>query len=161
MGMTCYYFRTGEDTVQKICEEGMGLVYEEENKDNLLDIDKSWHAIHFTLTGCAYGGEEYDILSSLVFGGRPVNEEDMGYGPARLLTKEETAQISEALKKWDKTAFHENFNTADMLEHDIYPVMSGEDDEEIFTYVWACFDEVKEFFQKAAEEKQCVLTFIA
>ena len=161
MGMTCYYFRTDEDTIWKIREGNMGIIYEEENKDNLLDIDKSWHAIHFTLTGCAYGGEEDDILSNLVFGGEPVNEEDMGYGPARLFTKEKTALLSEALKKWDKTAFCKNFNVADMLEHDIYPVMSGEDDVDFFTYVWACFDAVKEFFQKAAEEGQSVLTFIA
>lgn len=161
MGMTCYYFRTDEDTIQKIREGNMDIIYEEENKDNLLDIDKSWHAIHFTLTGCAYDGEEDDPLSYLVFGGEPVNEEDMGYGPARLFPKEKTAQLSEALKQWDKTAFRKKFNVADMFEHDIYPVMSGEDDADFFTYVWACFDAVKEFFQKAAEESQSVLTFIA
>lgn len=162
MGMTCYYFRTDEDTIQKIREGNMEIIYEEENRDNLLDIDKSWHAIHFTLTGQAYGSEEDDILSNLVLGGKPVNGEDMGYGPARLLTKEETTQLSEALKEWDKTAFREKFHMTDMLENDIYPLMSGEDDEEdFFTYVWACFDAVKEFFQQAAEAKQCVLTFIA
>lgn len=160
MGMTCYYFRTDEDAIWKIREGNMDFIYEE-NKENLLDIDKSWHAIHFTLTGCAYGGEEGDILSNLVFGGEPINEKDMGCGPARLFTKEKTAQLSEALKKWDKTAFCKNFNVADMLEHDIYPVMSGEDDADFFTYVWTCFDALKEFFQKAAEERQSVLTFIS
>lgn len=97
----------------------------------------------------------------MVLGGEPVNEEDMGYGPARLITREETAQMAEALKKWDKTAFREKFHVTEMLENDIYPVMSGEDEEAFFTYVWAYFTEVKEFFQKAAEEEQSVLTFLA
>lgn len=162
MSMIGYYFRTNEDTILKMQEGSVGdVVFHEENRASLLDVDKAWHAIHFTLTGSAYGGEEGDILKELVLGGIPISEEDMGYGPARLISKEETAQIAAALKNWDETVFRDNFHIADMVANDIYPVMSDEEDEEFFQYVWEGFKEVRDFFEKAVEEGQCMLTFIA
>ena len=162
MGMIGYYYKTDEETLQKIQERSVGsIVFSEESEQNLLDIDKTWHAIHFTLTGCAYDGAEDNILSNLVLGGTPISEEDMGYGSARLIMKEEVAQLAEALKEWDEKAFREKFNVEDMIDNQIYPVMYNEDEEEFFTYVWEYFVEVKKFFQEAAEEGQNVLTFLA
>lgn len=161
MGMIGYYYKTDEDTLQKIQEGSVGsIVFSEEREQNLLDMDKTWHAIHFILTGCAYDVDEEIVLSSLVLGGTPVGE-DMGYGPVRLITKEEVVQLVEALKEWDEKAFRENFNVEDMIANKIYPVMDNEDEEDFFTYVWGYFVELKEFFLEAAEEGLNILAFIA
>src|ERR1700694_5932377 len=58
-------------------------------------LDKAWHAIHYVLTGSRLGGEE--PLNFLVSEGTPVGEVDVGYGPARVLTSQQVAQIAGAL----------------------------------------------------------------
>ncbi|MDE7479201.1 MAG: YfbM family protein [Lachnospiraceae bacterium] len=162
MGMTCYYLRANEETIQRIQEGSVGdIAFDEEGEQNLLDIDKAWHAIHFILTGCVYDVDEDDILSQLVLGGIPVSEEDMGYGPARLIGKETVAQLAEALKEWNEETFRENFDMKAMKDNDIYPMMSDEDDEMFYTYVWENFAEVKKYFQEAAEKGESIITFLA
>ena len=52
-----------------------------------LDLDKAWHGIHFLLTGSAWEGEE--PLCYLLAGGQEVGDEDVGYGPARVLRPRE------------------------------------------------------------------------
>jgi Domain of unknown function (DUF1877) len=42
------------------------------------DLDKSWHGIHYLLTGTASGGVA--PVNFLVAGGRPVGKLDVGYG---------------------------------------------------------------------------------
>ena len=47
------------------------------------DVDKAWHAVHFTLTGDAWNVD--GALGQIVLGGEPFGEE-IGYCPARWLT---------------------------------------------------------------------------
>lgn len=163
MGMTGYYFRADEDMMKNIREQSVSdVVFDETNSKYLLDIDKTWHAIHYTLTGTQYEIEDDEDVSHLILGGVPVSEEDMGYGPARLFTKEQVALLNNALKEWDETCFRQNFNMEGMFEEEIYPLIEGQDtEEEFFSYVWPYFMWIKEFFQEAAEEEQYVLTFLA
>ena len=103
-----------------------------------------------------------DDIGHLILGGVPVDDEDMGYGPARLFTKEQVALLNNVLKEWDETLFRQNFNMEGMFEEEIYPLIEGQDEEEeFFSYVWSYFVWMKEFFQEAAEEEQYVLTFLA
>jgi len=104
MGMTGYYFRADEDMMKNIREQSVSdVVFDENNSKYLLDIDKTWHAIHYTLTGTQYEIEDDEDVSHLILGGVPVSEEDMGYGTARLFTKEQVVLLNNALKEWDET----------------------------------------------------------
>ena len=85
MSMIGYYLRADEDTVNKIREGDTGILFGEENDRNLACIDKAWHAIHYIVTGCVWDIPDDNILGHLVLGGEPINDEDMGYGPARLI----------------------------------------------------------------------------
>ena len=135
MGMTGYYFRADEDMMKNIREQSVSdVVFDETNSKYLLDIDKTWHAIHYTLTGTQYEIEDDEDVSHLILGGVPVSEEDMGYGPARLFTKEQVALLNNALKEWDETCFRQNFNMEGMFEEEIYPLIEGQDTEEEFFY---------------------------
>jgi hypothetical protein len=60
-----------------------------------IDLDKAWHGIHFLLTGSAWEGDE--PLGYLIAAGQPVGDEDVGYGPARVLRPKEVAQLDAAL----------------------------------------------------------------
>lgn len=161
MGMIGYYYQADDITVHKLKKgESAGFVFEPENEHNLCCIDKAWHAIHYTLTGEVWEIPEDNILGQLVLGGAPVNDEDMGYGPMRLLDKDIVSQIADALAEWDETAFREKFNLKEMVENEIYPIMDNENEEQFFEYVWANMDALKEFIKDAAQNNQNILTFL-
>ena len=89
MGMIGYYFRADEDLVNQIKSgEYEDVFYKEDFENNLLDVDKSWHAIHFVLTGQVWDAPDDELLSHVVMGGQPLEDMDMGYGPARLLERD-------------------------------------------------------------------------
>src|SRR4051812_2160785 len=60
-----------------------------------LDIDKSWHAIQFLLTGDPWDGKP--PLQNAVMGGVELGDEDVGYGPARGLSPPDVQAVSRAL----------------------------------------------------------------
>ena len=99
MGMIGCYIRMDDENVKEF-QNGAELD-SFGNNDNMLDIDKSWHAIHFVLSGEVWGFDEDDPLSQVVLGGAPVNDDDMGYGPARLLEKDLVKKAADALESWD------------------------------------------------------------
>ena len=158
MGMIGCYLRADDITVKKI-QDGATIDISGDN-ENMLDIDKSWHAIHFTLTGDVWEADEENILSQLVLGGEPVNDDDMGYGPARLLKKNVVSRLADALESWDEAAFRKQFDIKGMIDNQVYPVMDDENEEDFFEYVWEYFELVKEFFRQAAKQGQNVISFI-
>ncbi|MDQ3809408.1 MAG: YfbM family protein [Chloroflexota bacterium] len=60
-----------------------------------VDLGRTWHAIHFGLTGSRLGGTP--PLNFLVDEGTPVGNVDVGYGPARALTSERVRDLALAL----------------------------------------------------------------
>jgi len=94
------------------------------------DVDKAWHGIHYLLTGTAWKGKP--PLNFLVCGGREVGKIDVGYGPARVLTAEETRKTCEALRAVTDTDLRARFDPTDMMTHQIYPEIwdrPAEDDD--------------------------------
>jgi len=181
MSMIGNYFRTDENTVRKIKNGELSLselVYENDDLDEslLIDIDKSWHAIDFTLLGnvrekkskfaSLLRGSKNDkeqpenILSKVVLNGNLVNDEDMGYGPAMLVSSKDVHLVNEAIKNIGREQFRKMFSMSRMVKEKIYPVMKDENEDEFFEYVFPYFEAVKEFYEKADKEKQCVLFFI-
>ena len=167
MSMIGYFLRADEDITEKIRNgQGSGFLFGNDSfgnddDDKILCIDKAWHAIHYIVTGCVWDIPEDNLLGQLVLGGEPIDDEDLGYGPARLIPKETVSQISENLEKWDEAVFHENFHMQDMISNEIYPVMSDEDEESFFEYIWENFAELKKFYIAAAEDGQNVIAFLA
>lgn len=162
MSMIGYYLRADEDTVSRVRDgEANDLLFGDEAGEKLISIDKTWHAIHYILTGCVWDIPDDNISGQLVLGGEPVNDEDMGYGPARLIPAETVKSLNDALAVWDESRFRENFHIQDMTDNEIYPVMAGEDEADFFEYVWEYFDELKKFVKEAAEKEESIITFLA
>lgn len=162
MGMIGCYIRISEENVLKLqqAEDNLqGLVFGDMDKDNTISIDKAWHAIHFTLTGCPFGGEDDNIFSKLVMSGNVFMEID-GEPPAMLITANDVKKLSEAMDSLEEQQFREKFNISEMLENNIYPVMDDENEEEFFDYVWANLIELKKFIEEAANERQAVIFYI-
>ncbi|MER0280130.1 YfbM family protein [Clostridioides difficile] len=162
MGMIGCYIRISEENVLKLqqAEDNLqGLFFGDMDEDNTISIDKAWHAIHFTLTGCPFGGEDDNIFSKLVMSGNVFMEID-GEPPAMLITANDVKKLSEAMDSLEEQQFREKFNISEMLENNIYPVMDDENEEEFFDYVWANLIELKKFIEEAANERQAVIFYI-
>jgi hypothetical protein len=165
MGMTGIFFRTDTQTLDAIRKGEVSLIdllYSQNSKidkASILDIDKTWHAIHFTLSGKVWDTTD-DPLSKIILNGTLVNDEDMGYGPAMFIAYEDLHNINQALKSISRDWFRNRFSVPDMLANKIYPVGDDENEEEFFNYVYAYLEEIISFFTQAENNKQSILFFV-
>ncbi len=124
------------------------------------DLDKSWHGIHYLLTGTAWEGEP--PLNFILGGGEVVGDEDMGYGPARAFSPAQTAAIADALDAVSRDELASRFNPDDMQSQEIYPGIwdrSPEDDDTL-GYCLEYFEDLKTFVRKAADDGLGLLVYI-
>jgi Domain of unknown function (DUF1877) len=158
MGMIGNYLIVTQSALDELYQgsKSVSKFLYEDNQDDVIDIDKAWHGIHFVLTGSQYGGEE--PLVNVVMGGVPIGEEDVGMGPARGLTIAEVIAVADALQSIDEAEFRKRFDLEALAANDIYPqVWTGEDDLE---YLASHFSTLRETFLKAAREGKAMIVFI-
>lgn len=121
--------------------------------DRLIDIDKSWHAIHYLLTGTAWLVTGDAGLA--VLGGEPLGEE-LGYGPARVLSPEQVRRVSEVLSATDEDTLRQKYDPGRLTRLDIYPRIWDEHGV-LDEYVLPNYARLVAFYAKAAAENQAVL----
>ncbi|MCC0694579.1 YfbM family protein [Clostridioides sp. ES-S-0048-02] len=159
MGMIGSYFRISEENILKLQQSTDNLedfMFEDVQEDSSINIDKAWHAIQFTLTGCPLGGDNANIFSKLVLSGNTFMEIEGEFYPM-LITPDDVKKLSEAMNNLEEEEFRKKFSVSEMLENEIYPVMDDEDEDEFFEYVWANLIELKKFMQVASNEGQAVI----
>lgn len=127
----------------------------EHSDDDYLDIDKSWHAIHYILCGQSWEGEL--PYFNTVLGGTIINDEDVGYGPVRYLKPIEIKEVHEAIKYITEDEFKNKFDCKELAEKDIYPQFDSNDDAD---YVWSYFTMVQDIFMKALQNGKYMLLYI-
>lgn len=93
-----------------------------------VDLDKAWHGLHYLLTRTAWEGDP--PLNFLLAGGRDVGDEEIGIGPARTFTPEETRTIAVALRNVSDQDLRGRFNPKDMMRLEIYPEIWDRDPAE-------------------------------
>lgn len=160
MGMTGNYFRTDESTVDEIRRGECELADVVESDDeHVLDVDRAWHAIQFTLTGAPFGGDPDNVFSRLVLGGNTLFDDDDEFS-ARLIAPGDVKELAAALEDLTWEDVRGRFSVSDMLDQDIYPVTEEENEEEFFEYVWSYLTDMKTFFIDAADEDQAVIFYM-
>lgn len=160
MGMTGNYFRTDESTVDEIRRGERELADVVESDDeHVLDVDRAWHAIQFTLTGAPFGGDPDNVFSRLVLGGNTLFDDDDEFS-ARLIAPGDVKELAAALEDLTWEDVRGRFSVSDMLDQDIYPVTEEENEEEFFDYVWSYLTDMKIFFSDAADEDQAVIFYM-
>jgi hypothetical protein len=89
--------------------------------ETMLDLQKSWHILHYVFTGHAHDGAApgAELLS-----GEPVGS-DVGYGPPRLLDVGHTAQFAAFLAAQDIAHLEQRVNLAEMRRLMIYDLPMG------------------------------------
>ena len=99
-----------------------------EGEGEVVDLDKSWHGLHYLLTGTAWEGDP--PLNFLLGGGREVGLEEVGNGPARTFTAAEVRAIADALAALTDDELRSRFAPAEMMRLEIYPEIWDRDPAE-------------------------------
>lgn len=89
------------DHLDLLRRRGSGLMRVSSPSAPVLDLHGSWRMLHFLFTGDAFEGAL--PAATLLAGGREVGE-DLGYGPPRMLTLDETAAFARFLDGLDPDA---------------------------------------------------------
>lgn len=115
-----------------------------------LDLDKTWHGLHYLLTGSDWGGAP--PLAFIAAGGEPVGEVDLGYGPARAFVPVQVKQLSAALDALAPEALRERFDPDEMMSLGIYPEIWDRDPAEDDTLGWLLevYEPMRGFVRAAA-----------
>jgi len=127
------------------------------------DIDKSWDALSFLITGV--GPTELDKarppLTWTIFGAYILDEnQDLGYGPANYLTPEQVKELNNALKKLSDLDLQKNYDFEKMNNLDIYPNFWTDQRDEM-TYLLQHFSKLKDFYATAAINDQAVISYLS
>lgn len=164
MGMVAYFTAVNSDTVESLKTDPSlmeGILFPNDGDDepeNTVDIDKSWHGIHFILTSIA-GGDETP-LAQVILGGEEVGE-DLGYGPPRVLTTSEVQDIARALEAVSVEQFESRFDPAAMSASEIYPDIWERDGKEALSYLVENFPLVAAFYRDAAARGDAAILWLA
>lgn len=151
-------YRLDPEQVVRLCDDPSIVTefLEDEDDERSIDLDKSWHGIHWLLTGSE--GPTAATLSEAIFGGVAAGE-DLGYGPPRLLAASEVGGVAAALGRVDVQQLRSRMDRAAMDAADIYPQIW--DEEDVFeTYLGPNYEALRDFYADAAAAGDAILQVI-
>ena len=125
---------------------------------DLIDFDKAWQAVHFTLSGAEYYTS--DPLGALLSEGETVGE-DMGYGAAWIIPAGQMASFNQALNKLTDESIRARFDPQALAQNDIYSFedcMEYQDDA--LKYLMQGIPALREFANHCATSNSSALVAI-
>jgi hypothetical protein len=122
------------------------------NEDGL-NLEKSWHVLHYLLTGEAE--EAPPPLGNAILGGKEIGD-DLGYGPARFLTPQQVREVASALASMKKEDLASRFDLDAMIKAQIYPVR----DESELELAQEYFDDLSRYYADAAVAGNAMLLYV-
>ncbi|MFS2032762.1 YfbM family protein [Polaromonas sp. CT11-55] len=140
-------------------EKAIALAYPEDDQlPRALDLDKSWHLVHFLLNGETWGGEP--PLGNVILGGTELAETDAGYGPFRYLVASEVRDSSLALAQVSADDLWRGFDRQKVRDAEIYPEAWVGDETER-RYIRQNYEALREYFAEAAKQGAAMLLYIS
>ena len=166
MGMCAIYQEVKKEDFKKLLESDdfFETIEELEEKDGteLCDIDKMWDALHFLLNelSAIYGAPEDNLLSKFIIGSENFNDEAEEF--ARYIPTEKVIEIDKKLNETNFQDYLKNFDMNKFKENNIYPDIWDytEEKEEIMEELSEHFENLKEFYNKVAKNKNIVVVTI-
>ena len=157
MGTAATIFLIDDDDAEAVVASSEAIdaiIFGDEDGDfehEMVFLEKSWSGIHEVLTGSDQpnGTPEGDAI----LGGTEVGE-DLGMGPARLISADRVSEISDALSGIDFRASFER-GYAEGTSSDSVSLFDGE-----FEYLSSFFEDLKDAYASAAEKGMHMLIFI-
>lgn len=134
--------------------EAAGVCIPGESKEEGLSLEKSWHVIHYLLTGKI--DQAPPPLGSAVLGGEEIGEE-RDYGRVRFLTPQQVRAVAEALAPISKDDLVRRFDIESMRAAQvIYPIRSTNEVEFAQQY----FEQLSRYYADAAASGNAMLLWI-
>ena len=136
---------------------------EYEQSDRHLDLDKTWEAINYLLTGHTIDTieEASPPLGHVFFSDHKLDDElDMGYGPPYYIVPAQVKIISDALKDISPAKLLSKYNAQEFNQKNVYP-NAWEDSEDHRDFIAEKFTQLKEFYSAAAMEGDAIITFVS
>ena len=128
---------------------------QEDSPEGYLDIDKSWHIIHFLLTGTE--SECGAPWGNAVMGGAQLSDDDLGNGEyPRFLTPAEVRDVSGALETVSPQQLVERWDVRRISAADIYPQI-WDDLPENREYVSDFYEELRDLFAIAGQNGDAII----
>ena len=129
-------------------------------RDQTIDLDQSWHGIHYLLTGSPDPGAY--PLDFLLAGGLEVGEGNASFGAPRAFSPDEVQEIWRALEPITTDFLKAQFSAEALSENQVYP-QNGWDtssDSDFTDYLSPNFSELREFVETAAQARQAVVVYL-
>lgn len=165
MGMTCYLRKVDSETFDCLLvdSEGIGELMdfwdgEADDDSTSLDLDKSWHGIHFLLTGTA--SEAPGPAGFLFSGGTEIGGDGYGLGPPRGFNAQQTSELADAILRATPDVLAARYDPVKMDADEVYPEIWVRDGREGLDYLLTYYDELREFIAVAAQERAALLVFL-
>ena len=166
MGMCAIYQEVKEEDFKKLLESDDFFETIEDLEENdgteLCDIDKMWDALHFLLNGLSalYGDPQDNILSEFIIGSKCFDDDSEEF--KRYIPTERVAEIADKLNEIDFQDYLKDFDMNKFAENGIYPDIWSYDEEreEIMEELSEHFDNLKEFYNEVAKNKNIVVVTI-
>lgn len=161
MSMVLVGWRLSSDEVKSVTDDPAtveALIYgdveddDAEMPDPELDVDKSWHGIHYALTGTAW--QVGPGAGAAILGGDEIGE-DNGYGPPRLISAEQVQSIAEDLRELNIDSLRSRWDPVALEDADIYPGFWAA--VTFDSYVVPNLLALRDFYLSAAADNQAVL----
>lgn len=124
-----------------------------------VSLEKAWHGLHYLLTFDAW--EATGPKAFLIAGGFEIPESDAGYGPARLFSPEETAEINAAISPISDDDLWRRFDPKEMASKDIYPMIWDEPEDDLKQEYLFYFRDLKKLVANAAAVGHGLLVYLA
>jgi len=145
--------RVRAQILKELSGVGVDLGVEAGPGKNGLNLEKSWHVLHYLLTGKAE--EAPPPLGNAILGGEEIGE-DLGYGPARILTPQQVREVAAALASISKDDLRWRFDLKAMMAARIYPVRDESELELALEY----FEHLSRYYGGAAASGNAMLLWV-
>ena len=130
------------------------------NEGTRCDLDKSWHGIHYLLTGTAWEGTP--PLDFLIEGGHQVGQIDPEHGPVRAFRHDEVRAFYDAISMMGPYELRKRFNPRDMAAKEIYPDIwtKSPSEEETLRSLMDNLDRMRAYLRETLDSELGVLVFL-
>jgi hypothetical protein len=120
-----------------------------------VQLEKSWHGLHYLLTGSPDPGE--GPLAFLLSGGEAIGDDESGL---RLFTPEQVRDLDTALSAVSAEQLWQRFDPDRMTDEGVYPVIWDEPEEELREEYLEYFHAMKDLIHRANRAGNALLLSI-
>jgi hypothetical protein len=165
MSMNCTLYAAPLAQVQQLAGDADAFIPRlavRANGGRSLPLRKTWHGLHFALTGTAWEGN--DPLCFLLSGGEAVGpeaDEDEAYSPPRVLSPAFVRKLAKALTAITDADFSARLDVGRLAEAGVYPRIWDEPAAELHREYRAAFTSVRRFVSEAAARGDAVVVEIS